>query len=92
MIRVACSLIMVVAVASGCGGRSTAEAKPKADISEKVRVDNLPIRVEREQRLSDTEAVKVIIVPRYPYGQRCIVYVNGPARSMQCDEIFATEQ
>ena len=89
MIRMALISVVLLTLA-GCDGR--AAPKPKADISQRVRVENLPIRVERSHRISETESVQVVIVPAFPYGKRCIVFTKADSSAMQCDDISASAQ
>lgn len=77
---------------TGCDGRAAAEPKEKPDISQRVRVENLPIRVERSQRISETETVQVIIVPGFPYGKRCVVFTKNDSSAMQCEDVRPRQQ
>ena len=61
-------------------------------ISQKVRVENLQARIEKTYRLSETESIKIVIVPGWPFGERCMVYSNAVSSTMQCREITAGQQ
>jgi len=84
-----CALALIFLSLGGCNRGPSVEAKPKPDISQRVRVENLPIRLEREQRLAEGETVKIIIVPGFPFGNRCIVYEGRSGAAIHCEEIGA---
>ena len=68
-------------------------APPKQPpISQKVRVENLHARVEKSYRLSETESIKIVIVPGWPFGERCVIYSNAVSSTMQCREITTSQQ
>lgn len=82
------TLAACVAVA-GCK-EATPEKPPP--ISQKVRVENLQARIDKTYRLSETESVKIVIVPGFPFGERCVIYSNAVSSTMQCREIMPREQ
>ena len=82
--------LLAAALLSACKPEPVEPAKPS--ISYKTRAENAQVRVEKSHRLSETETVKVITVPGYPMGERCVVYNNGPASAMQCRELSPTRQ
>ena len=68
-------------------------APPKQPaISQKVRVENLQARIEKTYRLSETENIKIVIVPGWPFGERCVIYSNAVSSTMQCREITTSQQ
>lgn len=68
-------------------------APPKPSlISQKVRVENLQARIAKSYRLSETESIKVVIVPGYPFGEKCVIYSNAVSSTMQCREITTSQQ
>ena len=75
---------------AGCQGAEPPAAQPS--ISYKVKAENASARIEREFRLSESETVKTIMVPGFPYGSRCVVYQRNEAVAMQCAEVFASQQ
>ena len=82
-IPLACCLLL-----PGCG-----EKPPeKPGMSYKTRAEHVPIRVDKEIRLSETESIKAVIVPGFPMGDRCVIYSNGTASAMQCREVTASQQ
>ena len=58
-----------------------------AGIVWKTRAEHAKAKVEKEYRLSETETMKVVIVPGFPMGERCVIYTNGQTSAMQCREI-----
>ena len=70
--------------------RST-DPKP-LPISQKVRVENLQARVEKTYRISEAEPVKTIIVPGWPFGEKCVIYSNAASSTMQCRDVSAHVQ
>jgi hypothetical protein len=77
-------------LALGCSeATSTTERQP---VSQKVRIENLQPRVEKSYRLSEAESIKVVIIPGFPMGERCLVYSNATSSAMQCREVLPSEQ
>ncbi len=72
-----------------CSGPTPPKPAP---ISQKTRVENLQARVEKSYRLSETESVKIVIVPGWPFGERCVIYSNAVSSTMQCREVLPHEQ
>jgi len=60
--------------------------EPKVANAFKERTEATPIKVERTQQISDSESVKVILVPEFPSWQRCVVYTNATSSTMQCTD------
>lgn len=82
-VALACCLLL-----TGCG-----EKPPeKPGMSYKTRAEHAPIRVDKEIRLSETESIKVVIVPGFPMGERCVIYTNERGNAMQCREVTASQQ
>jgi len=79
-----------VSMLSGCSEPKQAKEQPQ--ISQKVRVQNLQPRIEKTYRLSETETVKVLIMPGWPMGEKCVIYTNGSTSTMQCREALPHEQ
>lgn len=75
---------------SGCGEK--AQAVPEPAISWKTRAEHAKAKVEKEYRLSETETMKVVIVPGFPMGERCTIYTTGQTSAMQCREITPGQQ
>lgn len=84
------TLFAAAALVGACQPVATEPVRPS--ISYKTKVENTSARVDKSYRLSETETVKVIIVPGHPMGERCIVYSNGPASTMQCSELRPADQ
>ena len=61
-------------------------------ISYKTRAEHASVKVEKEYRLSETETIKVVIVPGFPMGERCVIYTNGQTSAMQCREVTPRQQ
>ncbi len=80
-----------VALLSGCPEPNPLKQEA-ASISQKVRVQNLKPRIEQAYALSDTESVRILIVPGWPMGEKCLVYSNATSSTMQCREILPQEQ
>jgi len=85
-------LPLVLAWCAGTLGCSEAAPDKRPLISQKVRVENLQARIEKSYRLSDTESVKILMVPGWPFGERCVIYMNGQTSTMQCREITPSQQ
>ena len=83
---VACLCLLL----AGCQDRQEAAAAPA--ISYKTRAEHAKAKVEKEYRLSETETIKVVIVPGFPMGERCVIYSNGQGNTMQCREITPGKQ
>ena len=66
--------------------------KESPPISQKVRVENLQARTEKSYSLSGSETIKIVIVPGYPFGERCVIYSNANSSTMQCREITPGQQ
>lgn len=77
-------------VALGCSEATPNTTPPP--ISQKIRVENLQARVEKSYRLSETDSIKIVIVPGYPMGERCLIYSNATSSTMQCREVLPHEQ
>lgn len=90
MRNVAMLAILVGVMLSGCSEPKQAKEQPQ--ISQKVRVQNLQPRIEKTYRLSETETVKVLIMPGWPMGEKCVIYTNGSTSTMQCREALPYEQ
>lgn len=78
-----------VVMLSGC---SEPKQEPPPRISQKVRVENLQPRIAKTYRLSETETVKVLIMPGWPMGEKCTIYSNQTSSTMQCREALPHEQ
>lgn len=85
-------LPLVLAWFAGTLGCSEAAPDKRPPISQKVRVENLQARIEKSYRLSDTENVKILMVPGWPFGERCVIYSNSTSSTMQCREITPSQQ
>ena len=83
---VACLCLLL----AGCWEKPQAAAAPA--ISWKTRAEHAKVKVEKEYRLSETETMKVVIVPGFPMGERCVVYSNERGNAMQCREITPGQQ
>ncbi len=81
-----CSLGVLVAA---CKEQTSAEPQ---NMSYKTKAENASIRVEREHRLSENESVRVVIVPGFPYGERCLLYTGPASSSIDCKGITPREQ
>jgi hypothetical protein len=75
----------------GCQERQQ-EAAAAPAISYKTRAEHATAKVEKEYRLSETETIKVVIVPGFPMGDRCVIYTNVQGSTMQCREITPGQQ
>lgn len=90
--------LTVLAACAGVLGCSRAApdkpppVKESPPISQKVRVENLQARTEKTYPLSGSETIKIVIVPGYPFGERCVIYTNGATSTMSCREITAGQQ
>lgn len=82
--------LLLSAVLAGCTEAAPTTTQPP--ISEKVRVENLQARVEKSYRLSETESIKIVVVPGWPFGERCVIYSNAVGSTMQCREITVRQQ
>jgi len=49
-------------------------------------------RIEKTYRLSETETVKIVMVPGWPVGERCVIYSNAVSSTIQCREISPGHQ
>lgn len=78
-------------ILTGCTGEASPPPE-KPSISYKTRAENAQARIDRTYRLSETEIVKVIIVPGHPYGERCVVYSTPTSSTMHCRESAAQRQ
>ena len=78
----------------GCQGKppATPAAPPAPAISYKTRAEHASAKIEKEYRLSETETIKVVIVPGFPMGERCVIYSNGRGNAMPCREIMPGQQ
>lgn len=78
----------------GCSEAPSAKEIREAPISYKTRAENAHARIEKTYRLSETETVKVVIVPGWPFGERCIIYNNASnySSAMRCSEITVGQQ
>lgn len=83
------ALIMAVLFMPSCSGPAPPTPLP---ISQKVRVENLHARIDKTYRLSETESIKIVIVPGWPFGERCVIYSNAVSSTMQCREITTSQQ
>jgi len=83
------ALFSLLALAA-CQPAATEPTKPS--ISWKTRAENANARIEKTYRLSETESVKVVTVPGYPLGERCVIYNNGQSSAMQCRELLPSHQ
>jgi hypothetical protein len=83
-------LMLCIAALAGCDKPPAAEVQ--SSVSYKTRAENAVARVEKTYRLSDTESLKIVIVPGYPLGERCVVYTNGHTSAMQCRELLPSQQ
>jgi len=88
MSRIVLALLLAVLLV-GCKDQSPPEPER---MSYKTRAENASIRVEREHRLSENESVRVVIVPGFPYGERCVLYTGPTSSSLDCKEITPREQ
>lgn len=64
----------------------------KPSISYKTRAENASMRVEKEHRLSENETVRVVIVPGWPMGERCVLYTGPTSSAMACREVSPLRQ
>lgn len=87
--------ITILAALASCvaviGCKEATPEKPPP-ISQKVRVENLQARMAKSYRLSETESIKIVIVPGFPFGERCVIYSNAISSTMQCREITTSQQ
>ena len=81
--------LLLTVLVTGCNEQTSAEPQ---NMSYKTKAENASIRVEREHRLSENESVRVVIVPGFPYGERCVLYTGPTSGSMDCKEIMPPEQ
>lgn len=83
-------LTMLTAIAASIAGCSepvtTVSTPAKAPISYRTRAKNAPIKVLREHRFNDTEAVRLLSIPGFPYGERCVLYTAPQTSALQCGE------
>jgi hypothetical protein len=79
-----------VRVASRQQQQQGAAAAPA--ISYKTRTEHASAKVEKKYRLSETETIKVVTVPGFPMGERCVIYTNERGNAMQCREITPGQQ
>jgi hypothetical protein len=78
------ALLLAVVLLAGCSDSDpTPQQQP---ISYRTRAENAPIKVLKEHRLSDTETVRLISVPGFPFGERCVLYTGPQTSSLQCGE------
>ncbi|MBI4293626.1 MAG: hypothetical protein HY661_19290 [Betaproteobacteria bacterium] len=91
MNRTSLAVMLACLLIAGCGSQASTEAKPPP-INYKERAENAQARIVKSYRLSDTESVKVLIIPGYPWGDRCVIYSNERGNTMQCSEISASRQ
>lgn len=82
----------VIAVLSGCSESPSAKEIRQQPVSYKTRAENAHARIDKTYRLSETESIKIVIVPGHPYGERCVIYTNGQSSTMHCREIAAQQQ
>ena len=61
-------------------------------VSNRTRAENASIHVEREHRLSEDEQIRVVIVPGFPMGERCVLYTGPGTSAMQCEEATSRQQ
>lgn len=83
-----------VSALAGCSDGPSAKEIREAPISYKTRAENAHARIEKTYRLSETESIKVVIVPGWPFGERCIIYNNASnySSAMRCSEITVGQQ
>lgn len=62
------------------------------DVSWRARAENSPARIEKSWRVSESETVKILIVPGFPLGERCVIYSTERGDTMQCREITPSAQ
>lgn len=84
------TLLTIPMLLAACQPATPEPTKPS--VSYKTRAENAEARIDKTYRLSDTESVKVITVPGWPSGERCVVYSNGSAIAMQCGELSPSKQ
>ena len=82
----------IISALAGCSEAPSANEIKQAPVSYKTRVENAHARIDKSYRLSETETVKIVIVPGHPYGERCVIYTNGQSSTMHCREIAAQQQ
>ena len=83
-------IALICLLLAGCQRQHEAAAAPA--ISWKTRAEHATAKVEKEYRLSETETMKVVIVPGFPMGERCTIYTNDRGNAMQCREITPSQQ
>lgn len=76
---------------TGCSGEASPPPQ-KPSISYRTKAENANARIDKTYRLSETETIKVVIVPGFPYGERCVIYSNSTSSTMHCQEISAGRQ
>ncbi len=86
------TILTALAACAGMLGCSKAAPDNPPPISYKTRVENMHARIDKTYRLSETESIKIVIVPGHPYGERCVIYTNGATSAMRCRELLAQHQ
>jgi hypothetical protein len=81
---------IAAALLVGCGSQAAPEPK-ESGISYRTRAENAPARIVKSYHLSETETVTVLVVPGFPFGERCIIYGDHRGNTMQCREISARQ-
>jgi hypothetical protein len=84
-------IALVCLLIAGCWEKPQ-EAAAAPAVSWKTRAEHATVKVEKEYRLSETETMKVVIVPGFPMGERCVIYTNERGNAMQCREITPGQQ
>lgn len=85
-------LLLAAALAALAGCDRAPAPPPQPSISYKTRVENATARIEQTYRLSETEIVKVLIVPGWPMGERCVIYSGPSGSTMSCRELVPSRQ
>jgi len=91
MNRSSLAVSIATALLVGCGSQAAPEPK-ESGISYRTRAENAPARIVKTWRLSEDESVKVLVVPGFPFGERCIIYGDQRGNTMQCSEMSARQQ
>lgn len=78
--------LVAIALFASCSEPVPTDPAPQPEISYRTRAENAPIKVLKEHRLSETETVRLISVPGFPFGERCVLYTGPQTSALQCGE------
>ena len=86
------SALLMASFAILVAGCDSSAAPDRPSIDYRLRAENAPARIEKSYRLSETETVKVLVVPGFPFGDRCVIYGDQRGNTMQCREIGVSRE